>query len=91
MSKIEGERSFLPVNIAVMTVSDTRTLDNDKSGQTLVKRLYHGFEDALLVRAIGSISQAYDGNPPHEPRGAISHATSVASLLRIGEMIDQFE
>jgi predicted glycogen debranching enzyme len=61
-----------------------------KSGQTLVKRLYHGFEDALLVRAIGSISQAYDGNPPHEPRGAISHATSVASLLRIGEMIDQF-
>lgn len=62
-----------------------------KSGQTLVKRLYHGFEDALLVRAIGSISQAYDGNPPHEPRGAISHATSVASLLRIGEMIDQFE
>ncbi|RPI41236.1 MAG: amylo-alpha-1,6-glucosidase, partial [Bacteroidetes bacterium] len=61
-----------------------------KSGHTLVKRLYHGFEDALTVKAIGSISQAYDGNPPHEPRGAISHATSVAALLRIGEMIDEF-
>lgn len=38
MSKIEGERTFLPVNIAVLTVSDTRTFDDDKSGQTLVER-----------------------------------------------------
>jgi predicted glycogen debranching enzyme len=62
-----------------------------KSGHTLVKRLYHGFEEALSIRGIGSISQAYDGNPPHEPRGAVSYATSVAALLRIGEMIDSFE
>ncbi|MCW8914432.1 MAG: molybdenum cofactor biosynthesis protein B [Magnetovibrio sp.] len=39
MSKIEGERDFLPVRIAVLTVSDTRTLENDKSGDTLVTRL----------------------------------------------------
>lgn len=39
MSKIEGERDFLPVRIAVGTVSDTRTLDNDKSGDTLVARI----------------------------------------------------
>ncbi|HEY9163322.1 MAG TPA: molybdenum cofactor biosynthesis protein B [Magnetovibrio sp.] len=39
MSKIEGERSFLPVRIAVATVSDTRTLENDKSGDTLVARI----------------------------------------------------
>ena len=30
---------FIPVNIAVLTVSDTRTLDDDKSGRTLVKRI----------------------------------------------------
>ena len=30
---------FLPVNIAVLTVSDTRTLDDDRSGDTLVDRL----------------------------------------------------
>ena len=30
---------FVPLNIAVLTVSDTRTLDNDSSGQTLVDRL----------------------------------------------------
>jgi len=39
MSKIEGERPFLPVNIAVLTVSDTRSFDDDRSGQTLVERI----------------------------------------------------
>ena len=39
MSKIEGERDFLPVNIAVLTVSDSRTLEDDKSGMTLVQRI----------------------------------------------------
>jgi len=39
VAKIEGERAFLPVNIAVLTVSDSRTADTDKSGQTLVERI----------------------------------------------------
>ena len=33
------DRSFLPVRIAVLTVSDTRTLEDDKSGNTLVDRI----------------------------------------------------
>ena len=32
-------REFLPIRIAVLTVSDTRSLDEDKSGNVLVKRL----------------------------------------------------
>lgn len=39
MAKIQGERAFLPVNIAVLTVSDSRTPENDKSGQTLADRI----------------------------------------------------
>ncbi|MBC8158532.1 MAG: molybdenum cofactor biosynthesis protein B [Alphaproteobacteria bacterium] len=39
MAKITGEREFVPVNIAVLTVSDSRTLENDGSGQTLSDRL----------------------------------------------------
>ncbi|OHC73298.1 MAG: molybdenum cofactor biosynthesis protein B [Rhodospirillales bacterium RIFCSPLOWO2_12_FULL_58_28] len=39
MAKIEGEREFLPVNIAVLTVSDSRTIDTDTSGRTLVDRI----------------------------------------------------
>lgn len=38
-SRIDETRTFVPVNIAVLTVSDTRTLENDTSGQTLVDRL----------------------------------------------------
>jgi predicted glycogen debranching enzyme len=61
-----------------------------KTGQSQVKRIYEGFEDEMTVRGIGSISEIYDGNPPHEGRGTISQATSVAALLRIGEMIEGF-
>ena len=51
MSKIEGERAFLPVRIAVLTVSDSRTLDDDKSGRTLVERI-EGAGHVLADRAI---------------------------------------
>jgi len=39
MSRIDESKPFLPVNIAILTVSDSRNLDNDTSGQTLVDRL----------------------------------------------------
>jgi len=48
---MSGEREFLPVNIAVMTVSDTRTLEDDKSGDTLVDRL-NGAGHNLVGREI---------------------------------------
>ncbi|MCG8325742.1 MAG: molybdenum cofactor biosynthesis protein B [Thiotrichales bacterium] len=34
-----NEREFRPLNIAILTISDTRTGDDDKSGQRLVERL----------------------------------------------------
>ncbi len=39
MSSNPNEREFKPLNIAIMTVSDTRTDATDKSGDTLVKLL----------------------------------------------------
>ncbi len=39
MAKIDENRTFLPVNIAIMTVSDTRTPENDKSGNILAKKI----------------------------------------------------
>lgn len=36
---IDDTREFIPVRIAVLSVSDTRSLDEDRSGQTLVDRL----------------------------------------------------
>lgn len=39
MSRIDENKEFIATRIAVLTVSDTRQLDQDKSGQTLVDRL----------------------------------------------------
>ena len=39
MSAIDETRTFVPLNIAVLTISDTRSLDDDKSGSTLSDRL----------------------------------------------------
>lgn len=46
------ERSFIPLAIAVLTVSDTRTEENDVSGKTLVERLTaagHTLADKRIV------------------------------------------
>ena len=39
MSRIDETRDFIPVRIAILTVSDTRGLSDDRSGDTLVQRL----------------------------------------------------
>jgi molybdenum cofactor biosynthesis protein B len=49
---VAKEREFIALNIAVMTVSDTRTEDNDTSGKTLVNKLNaagHRLADKVIV------------------------------------------
>jgi molybdenum cofactor biosynthesis protein B len=48
---IDESRTFQPVRIAVLTISDTRTLADDRSGDTLVARL-EGAGHLLADRAI---------------------------------------
>ncbi len=40
------------------------------------------FEQHLLEAGIGTISEIFDGDSPHQPRGCISQAWSVAEILR---------
>ena len=52
MPGIDETRSFVPLNIAVLTVSDTRQLADDRSGDTLVDRLGkagHTLSDRAIV------------------------------------------
>ena len=51
MSRIDETRDFIPVRIAVLTVSDSRTPEDDRSGDTLVERLT-GAGHILAARAI---------------------------------------
>jgi predicted glycogen debranching enzyme len=62
-----------------------------ESGLYKVKGLLEGFEETITEYGIGTIAEIYDGDPPHKPRGAISQAWSVASLLRIIEKIENFQ
>ena len=39
MSKLDMKREFIPVNFAILTVSDTRSLNEDKSGDVLSERI----------------------------------------------------
>ncbi len=51
MTKTTEERDFLPINIAVLTVSDTRGIEDDKSGDTLVDRI-NGAGHVVIERDI---------------------------------------
>lgn len=53
MSRIDESREFIPVRIAVLTVSDTRDLSGDRSGHVLVERLEaagHVLADRRIIR-----------------------------------------
>ena len=53
MSKIDESKEFIPVRIAVLTVSDTRSVDEDRSGDVLVGRLTgagHVLADRKILR-----------------------------------------
>ena len=53
MSRIDQSREFIPVRIAILTVSDTRGLDDDRSGDTLIARLQeagHILADRAIVK-----------------------------------------
>lgn len=61
------------------------------SGVSAIKKLYKGFEEDMMINGIGTISEIYDGDPPHKAKGAISQAWSVAALLRMKKLIDKYK
>jgi molybdenum cofactor biosynthesis protein B len=70
MPRIDESRPFIPVNIAVLTVSDTRDLASDKSGSTLAEMIAadgHVLADRAIVRdevaAIRAKVQSWIDNP----------------------------
>lgn len=59
-----------------------------KSGVQKVKKLIFGLEEVMSEHGITTISEIYDGDPPHSPRGAISQAWSVGEVLRIIDLLE---
>jgi len=61
-----------------------------QSGVAHIKKLLEGFEEELTKYGIGTIAEIYNGDPPHQARGAISQAWSVAALLQMFKLIEQY-
>lgn len=59
-----------------------------KSGLHFIEKLYQNFEGCMIEHGISTISEIFDGDPPHTPRGSISQAWSVAEVLRMGYMVE---
>ena len=63
-------------------------------GPSFIKKaewLVEGFYEDLNKHGVGAFSELYDGDPPHEPHGAISSALSTSALLMVDYMIAQFK
>ena len=54
-----------------------------ESGRAEGRRLIANIERHLLEAGVGTISEVFDGDPPHTPRGCIAQAWSVAEVLRV--------
>jgi len=60
-------------------------------GVDFIENIFKDFEEDMVIHGISTISEIYDGDPPHNPNGAVSQAWSVAELLRMKMMIEQFK
>ena len=58
MARLDETRPFIPVGIAVLTVSDTRTTADDRSGDTLAARI-EAAGHRLVARAIVGFGRFY--------------------------------
>ena len=65
MPGIDESRTFYPLNIAVLTVSDTRTVETDSSGALLADRLtqagHHLADRAIVTDSVAAIQEKMRG------------------------------
>ncbi len=62
-----------------------------KGGLAFVKKLMEGFEDDVTEHCIGTMSEMYNGNPPHKAKGAISQAWSVAGVVYATHLVQNYK
>jgi predicted glycogen debranching enzyme len=57
-------------------------------GVAKVRKLIYGLEEVMNEHGVSTISEIYEGDPPHAPQGAISQAWSVGEVLRIINILE---
>ena len=56
---------------------------NGKSQRKEIGRLIQGLINHLEDAGLGTVSEVFDGDPPHRPVGCFAQAWSVSELLRV--------
>ena len=69
---------------AYLKVNDFSQKSKDEASEFIKPLMRHLTEDGCL----GSISEIFDGDAPHKPRGCIAQAWSVAELIRAYQLIN---
>jgi predicted glycogen debranching enzyme len=49
----------------------------------MIRHILHAFDQHLSEAGLGNVSEVFDGDAPHRPRGCITQAWSVGELLRV--------
>lgn len=70
---------------------DTYLSVHKRGGLPFVQRLLEEYERELGEHCLGTISEAYNGNPPHTAKGAVSMAWNVSGILRVLKEIETYE
>jgi predicted glycogen debranching enzyme len=61
-----------------------------QGGLSFVKRMLEGFEEEMGNHCVGTISECFNGNPPHVGKGAVSMAWNVGGVLSIINLIEKY-
>lgn len=61
-----------------------------RGGLPFIKRMVDDFEGEMGNHCLSTISECFNGNPPHAGKGAISMAWNVAAVIRIIKLIEKY-
>jgi predicted glycogen debranching enzyme len=82
-SPLERDGSYHQGTVWGWLIGPYITAQQKVFGKQDVAGLLKGFESHMSEAGLGTISEIFDGDAPHKPRGCIAQAWSVAEILRV--------
>ena len=79
----EHNGTVLPFLIGPFLTAFFKTYGRDPGNKERAIQFLRPFESHLSDAGLGTISEMFDGNPPHNPRGCLADCRTVAEILRV--------
>lgn len=62
-----------------------------RSGLEYATQLTEAFEEVMTEHCVGTLSEMYNGDPPHKAKGAVSQAWSVAAIVYAYNLVNNYK